>query len=178
MTDWQEGLPARKERTSEGFRGRDCQATELAGRGGRVCEGTGRRPRRNMYIHRDPGPQAHSQGALEAQNCGACAWLAAATRRSRGCLSIPAQPSSAAAPALMSTNYADNANATLAWRPPILRPAYLASAPPAPFVHRLQLFPSVSNRLHWLAGGDGFVASSVLDSSKLLLSALDPHSGL
>jgi hypothetical protein len=60
MTDWQEGLPARKERTSEGFRGRDCQATELAGRGGRVCEGTGRRPRRNMYIHRDPGPQAHS----------------------------------------------------------------------------------------------------------------------
>jgi hypothetical protein len=64
---------------------------------------------------RPPGALGRSsQGALEAQNCGACAWLAAATRRSRGCLSIPAQPSSAAAPALMSTNYADNANATLA----------------------------------------------------------------
>jgi hypothetical protein len=67
---------------------RDCRNSDtVVGEGAEgVCEKVGGRDS-NIYIHRYPGHQkAHGRsylGALEAQNCGVCAWRAA-TCRSRG----------------------------------------------------------------------------------------------
>jgi hypothetical protein len=67
--------------------------------------------------------------AYEAQNCGVCAWRAA-TRRSRARLCIPPKPSNAATPVLNLCPMMARAAQHPRLRPPILRPARLASVPP------------------------------------------------
>jgi hypothetical protein len=92
-------------------------------RGG--CETAG--ARELLYPPRSRPPGAHGRssralipGALEAQNCGVCAWRAAATCRSRGCRSIPARHQPPYPPIVPATRLH-----------PRLKPAHSAASPPS-----------------------------------------------